>query len=91
MRWSTPAYFGERSDLYYTVEYSDPVNPGVMHEMQCGGGCLTGTRCTVTGLRPATTYVVRVTAHNGVSDQDADGALARQADITLTTDIAREF
>ena len=91
VKWSTPAILGERDDLYYIVEYSDPDKVGVMHEMQCGEGCLIGTRCSVTGLRPATTYVVRVTAHNGVSDQDAGGALARQEKITLTTDIAREF
>ena len=91
VEWSTPEYLGERDDLYYTVEYSDPDNVGVMLPMQCGKDCLTDTSCTVTGLRPATTYVVRVTAHNGVSDQDAGGALARQKEITLTTDIAREF
>ena len=91
VRWSAPSYLGERSDLYYRVEYSDPDEVGVMLPMQCGGSCLTGTSCTVTGLRPATTYVVRVTAHNGVSDQDAGGALARQKEITLTTAIAREF
>ena len=91
VEWSTPAYLGERNDLYYTVEYSDPDNVGVMLEMVCGGGCLTGTSCAVTGLQPATTYVIRVTAHNGVSDQDAGGALARQKQITLMTAIAREF
>ena len=92
VEWSTPAYLGERDDLYYTVEYSDPRpdKVGVMIPMQCGEDCLTGTSCTVTGLQPATTYVVRVTAHNGVSDQNAGGALARQQEITLTTDIARE-
>ena len=93
VEWSTPAYLGERDDLYYTVEYSDPDpdNVGVMIEMVCGEGCLTDTSCTVTDLQPATTYVIRVTAHNGVSDQDAGGALARQKEITLMTAIAREF
>ena len=62
-----------------------------MIEMVCGGGCLTGTSCIVTGLQPATTYVIRVTAHNGMSDQDAGGTLARQKQITLMTAIAREF
>ena len=62
-----------------------------MIEMVCGGGYLTGTSCIVTGLQPATTYVIRVTAHNGMSDQDAGGTLARQKQITLMTAIAREF
>ena len=93
VEWSPPEYLGERDDLYYTVEYSDPRpdRVGEMIQAQCGEGCLTGTSCNITGLWPATTYVVRVTAHNGVSDQDAGGALARQEEITLTTDIAREF
>ena len=91
VEWSSPENLGERDDLYYTVEYSDPDNVGVMLPMQCREDCLTDTSCNVTGLRPATTYVVRVTAHNGVSDQDAGGALARQREITLMTAIAREF
>ena len=90
VEWSGPEYLGERSDLYYTVEYTDPDNVGVMLEARCGGGCLTETSCIVTGLRPATRYVIRVTAHNGVSDQDAGGALARLKEITVMTDIARE-
>lgn len=90
--WTVPVYLGERHDLFYTVEYSDPDNVGVMLEMDCSdSGCLRDTRCTITDLRPATKYVVRVTAHNGVSDQDAGGALARQKQVTFMTDIAREF
>ena len=88
--WDPPISNGGRSDLYYQVHYSDPDNVGVMLEAECGAGCLTGTSCTISGLRPATTYVVRVSAHNGVSDQDQGGALARMTSFTLQTDIARQ-
>ena len=88
--WSPPVDNGGRSDLYYQVHYSDPDNVGVMIEAECGAGCLTRTSCTISGLRPATTYVVRVSAHNGVSDQDLGGALARMKSVTLETDTARE-
>ena len=91
IRWDHSAYLGERDDVYYTVEYSDPDSVRVMLLMQCTDGCLSGTVCTVTNLRPATEYAVRVTAHNGVSDQDEGGALARQIQITVETDPAREF
>ena len=88
--WSPPAYLGERGDIYHTVEYSDPMIAGLMLLAPCGGGCLTDTQCTIENLQPATRYVIVVTAHNGVSDQDRGGALARQSDITLQTSIARK-
>ena len=89
--WNHPSSDGERNDLYYRVQYSDPDRVGVMIEAECVSGCLTGTSCTVSGLRPATRYVVRVSAHNGVSDQDEGGALARMKEVTLETDAAREL
>ena len=69
--WSDPADLGERTDLYYQVEISDPDNLG----SYTGTVVLRGstTSRTISGLRPHTQYCVRVTAHNGVSDQDPDG------------------
>lgn len=89
--WSSPTDLGCRDDLYYTVEYSDPDNVGVMLLADCGSTCLTDTHCTINNLQPATTYAIRVTAHNGVSDQDRNGELARIFEFTCPTDIAREF
>ena len=93
IRWEAPYENGGRSDLYYQVHHSDPVIPGLMIEANCTRNeeCLTDTVCTITGLQPATTYFVRVSAHNGVSDQDEGGALTRIIDITLETDVAREI
>ena len=88
--WNHPTYNGGRGDLYYQVDYSDPDNVGVMLEARCEASCSSQTSCTITGLRPATQYVVRVSAHNGVSDQDQRGALARMTTVTLETDTARE-
>ncbi|CAI8036631.1 Ephrin type-A receptor 4-B [Geodia barretti] len=85
--WTAPEYSGGRSDLYYRVHYSDPDNVGILLESHCTQ-CHTGTSCTISGLRPATVYVVQVSAHNGVSDQDEGGALARMTEITLATDSA---
>ena len=93
VNWSHPEYLGERTDLYYIVEISDPDNVGQMVEvMNCdpNNACLKKNSCNITSLQPATTYVIRVTAHNGVSDQDRGGALARQKEITVKTDNARE-
>lgn len=92
--WETPDHNGGRSDLYYQVHYSDPFFPGVMIEANCtqdSDHCLVDNACTITGLRPATRYQVRVSAHNGVSDQDETGALGRMTTINLETDIAREI
>ena len=94
--WNRPVSDGGRSDLFYRVLYSDP-DPdkvGVMIEANCTQSfnrCVTEHECTITDLQPATKYVVRVSAHNGVSDQNEGGALARLTQVTLETDIARKL
>ena len=76
VRWSAPSDNGGRTDLYYEVDISDPDNLG----SYTGTVYLSGrsTSRTISGLRPFTQYCVRVTAHNGVSDQDPNGQLLRR-------------
>ena len=83
VRWSAPSDNGGRTDLYYEVDISDPDNLG----SYTGTVYLSGrsTSQTISGLRPFTQYCVRVTAHNGVSDQDANGQhLRREEQCTKT-------
>ena len=83
MHWTEPADLGGRSDLFYRVEHSDPDNFGSF----TGTVYLSGAAAiyTVTGLTPYTQYCVRVTAHNGVSDQDPDGTHLRTVEECVTT------
>ena len=84
--WSRPQITGGRTDLFYRVFRSDPDdisqfimveanlrtnNPTVMYE--------------VTGLRPVTSYIIRVTTHSGVSDEDPANAHLRQCEVSDMT------
>ena len=83
VRWSAPSDNGGRTDFYYEVDISDPDNLG----SYTGTVYLSGrsTSRTISGLRPFTQYCVRVTAHNGVSDQDPNGQhLRREEQCTRT-------
>ena len=83
VRWSAPADRGGRSDLYYQIEISDPDNLG----SYTGTVYLSGssTSRALSNLRPYTQYCVRVTSHNGVSDQDPDREhLRREEECTRT-------
>ena len=84
VQWSIPAQTGGRPDLYYQVEHSDPDNLGTFINTEYDDS----TSHTFNNLRPATQYCVRVSAHNGVSDQDPDdpdGAQLRTAEECATT------
>ena len=81
--WSAPADLGGRSDLYYQIEISDPDNLRSYTGTVYLSGSSTST--ALTNLRPYTQYCVRVTAHNGVSDQDPDREhLRREEECTRT-------
>ena len=88
-RWTPPAELGGRDDLFYKAEHSDPDNlgsfTGTVYKNEGD------TSHTFTGLTPYTQYCVRVTAHNGVSDQDPDGTHLRTVEECTETPEASEY
>ena len=75
--------------MYYTVQHNDP---GILGQF-IGTTCLpsSATGHTYTGLRQGTQYCIRVTAHNGVSDQDPDGTSSRTVQKCGSTRLERKF
>ena len=81
--WSEPAENGGRDDLFYQVEHSIPGNVNFFTDSEYVGGG--STSHTVMDLKPFTEYCIRVTAHNGVSDQDPGRTPLRQARACVRT------
>ena len=83
VRWERPANVG-RDDYYYVVEYSKDVGVVITSI-----GDLRDTGNTVThiieGLNPGTNYVITISVHNGVSDQDIENADKRKVQISAAT------
>ena len=82
--WTTPKTTGRR-DYYYNVEYSDPDDASryIQHNQKD----ITNTNMyNVTGLRPNTTYVIRVSVHNGVSGNDSANDDDRREQVAANTD-----
>ena len=73
VRWSPSTETGGRSDVYYQVEYSDLDVPGTFIARYTQS-----TSYTITGLRSYTSYYIRVSAHNGVSDQDPQSRMVEE-------------
>ena len=82
--WNRPGTPG-RSDLFYGVLHSDPNTIGqfilATDRVEDSGAVVA---YTVSDLTPFTSYVFRVTTHNGVSDQDPNSHL-RMCTTTPTT------
>ena len=74
VRWNRPAITG-REDYYYNIHHSNPDLPGsfIKHNSNPYISSSPILQYTVSGLRPLTNYTIRVTVHNGVSDQDLAG------------------
>ena len=93
--WTRPEIC--RTDFYYIVEYSDPDNFG--NFLPATGDLMNkryyNSAPTVTyrvptissglSLRPYTDYTIRVTVHNGVSDQDSENEPLRRAELQNRT------
>ena len=62
--------------LYYVVEHSDPddISRYILRTWD-----LTATSYTLDHMRPVTTYIIRVSVRNSVSDQDPQNAARRIA------------
>ena len=81
--WKRPNQTG-RNDFYYTVHY---------RELTTFSGTTLGpyvnnsdyVEYTVDGLQPSTQYVIRITVHNGVSDQDMENAKSRTCETVIST------
>ena len=84
--WTRPVVTG-RSDFYYTLQYSDPDNIGAFLPVppQRIDNQALSVRYTIPELQPNTPYTIRVTSHNGVSDQDTENAALREVDIQVRT------
>jgi len=83
IQWDPPSTTG-RSDYYYIVEYSDPNNMSkyVQHNQE---RVTETTMYNVTGLQPVTTYIIRISVHNGVSGNDSQNDDDRRQLIIDTT------
>lgn len=83
--WTKPEQTG-REDFYYTVYYKQLSAPPSSW-VTAGSYVNNSERVeyTVDGLQPSTDYVLRVVAHNGVSDQDLMNEESRTCETAVTT------
>ncbi len=82
LSWTKPEVTG-RDDFYYSIEYSDP-NTGSFI-LSNGNYVNSALSYTVPNLCPYTPYTIRVTTHNGVSDQDTENEALRIAYLFIKT------
>jgi len=74
--------------LYYVVEHSDPDDIS-MYILRTRD--LTATSYTLDHMRPVTTYIIRVSVRNSVSDQDPQNAARRIVGIDTRTKEGRKI
>ena len=78
IQWDPPIRTG-RPDYYYVIEYSDPDDASIYHRHNEDG--VKGNSYTLDKMRPDTIYIIRVTVHNGVSNQDSENAIDRMVSV----------
>ena len=91
VRWERPLITG-RDDYYYNIFHSNPDIPGsfTRHNRNSFIKDSSVVQYSVSGLRPLTNYTIRVTVHNGVSDQDPGGEQGRRCEVSgVTGDIRK--
>ncbi len=82
--WTRPEVTG--NGLYYFIVYSDPDDTGsfILSNGNYVNSALT-VSYTVPNLRPNTPYTIRVTTHNGVTDQDNENEALRRVNLPIRT------
>lgn len=89
VEWKRPNLTG-REDIYYSVYYRElkdlygiTSNPYYVNNSDY-------VDYTIDGLVPSTQYLIKITVHNGVSDQDMENDIFRMCEtVASTADIGR--
>ena len=79
--WEPPLSNGGRNDIYYVVKYREVGSLGPFTT----AGHTSESPFTVHGLKPVTQYYIRITAENGVSDQEPGSQDERTTEIVVVT------
>lgn len=79
--WGPPLSNGGRNDIYYAVKYKEVGSLGPFTPT----GQTNKSNFTVRGLQPVTQYYIRITAENGVSDQEPGSEEERTTEIVVLT------
>ena len=83
MRWERPEITG-RDDFYYNIFYSEDNQTFTQHNRRPYVKQDTLVDYSVSGLRPLTTYTIRVIPENGVSGQE-EGGQSRSCEVVAMT------
>jgi len=83
IEWDLPLITG-RPDFFYNVEYSDPtdISMYIQHNLE---RITNTTTYSVTGLQPVTIYIIRISVHNGVSENDGINDDERRRQVSNAT------
>ena len=90
IEWDPPLRTGE--GFYYVVEYSNPDDISMYNRHTDNFTDPSNCNCyTVDNLRSYSSYIIRVSVHNHVSDQDEENADQRVMEVSQRTKEGRKI
>ena len=90
VEWDPPLRTGE--GFYYVVQYSNPDDISMYNNHTNNFTDPSNCNCyTLDNLRADTSYVIRVSVHNRVSDQDEENADQRVVEVSRRTTEGRKI